>query len=119
MPKLVTVEQMHAIEAAADAAGVSYAAMMETAGVAVAARVTALIGDLQITDPRVAVLVGKGNNGGDGLVAARELLTGARRWSTSFWLNPATPMIRWSRPCRTLERLLWKPPPMPSRAIAC
>ena len=32
MQKLVTVEQMHAIEAAADAVGISYSAMMNTAG---------------------------------------------------------------------------------------
>ncbi len=73
MPKIVTVEQMRAIEAAADAAGVSYAQMMDTAGRAVADRVRQLIDGLQVETPRIAVLVGKGNNGGDGLVAARLL----------------------------------------------
>ena len=75
MPKLVTVEQMHALEAAADKAGLSYAEMMQTAGRAVAQRVKELIASLPIPDARVAVLVGKGNNGGDGLVAAHLLAT--------------------------------------------
>ncbi len=39
MIKVVSVEQMRQIEAAADAAGVSYAEMMENAGSAVARRV--------------------------------------------------------------------------------
>src|SRR5579859_7480510 len=73
MPKLVTVEQMRAIEKAADAAGVSYAQMMETAGRALADRVKHLLAELNVESPRVAVLVGKGNNGGDGLVTAKLL----------------------------------------------
>lgn len=71
MPKIVTVEQMRAIEKAADAGGHSYAAMMQHAGGAVANRICALIGDYPA--PRVVVLVGPGNNGGDGLVVARLL----------------------------------------------
>lgn len=65
MPKIVTIEQMRAIEAASDAAGHSYAAMMELAGQAVAERI------LRKNVQKVVVLVGPGNNGGDGLVAAR------------------------------------------------
>lgn len=71
MPKVVTVAQMQAIESAADRAGVSYAAMMESAGQAVAEAVLD-----QLADPaqeKVVVLCGKGNNGGDGLVAAHYL----------------------------------------------
>ncbi|MCL4239536.1 MAG: NAD(P)H-hydrate dehydratase [Anaerolineae bacterium] len=71
MPKIVTTEQMRAIERAADAQGHSYAAMMEHAGRAVAERVQQLLGGIE--QPRVAVIVGPGNNGGDGLVAARLL----------------------------------------------
>jgi NAD(P)H-hydrate epimerase len=62
---------MRALEAAANAVGITYVDMMETAGRAVAERVKALFDELEIRDPRVAVLVGPGNNGGDGLVAAR------------------------------------------------
>ncbi|MHB8628251.1 MAG: bifunctional ADP-dependent NAD(P)H-hydrate dehydratase/NAD(P)H-hydrate epimerase [Aggregatilineales bacterium] len=86
MPKLVTVDQMRALEAAADAAGVAYAEMMEHAGRAVAERVKELIAD--IPDPRVAVLVGKGNNGGDGLVAARLLKTETNALVSLFLLEP-------------------------------
>ena len=71
MPKIVTTEQMRAIERAADARGHTYAAMMEHAGRAVAERVRQLLAGIE--QPRVAVLVGPGNNGGDGLVAARIL----------------------------------------------
>ncbi len=71
MPKIVTTDQMRAIERAADAQGHSYAAMMERAGRAVAERVKQLLAGIE--QPRVAVIVGPGNNGGDGLVAARIL----------------------------------------------
>ncbi len=68
--KLVTVEQMRRIEQASDAAGHTYAAMMERAGTAVAAAIGARVA---VKNRRVLVLVGPGNNGGDGLVAARAL----------------------------------------------
>ncbi|MBI3243285.1 MAG: NAD(P)H-hydrate dehydratase [Chloroflexi bacterium] len=68
--KLVTTEEMRRLEAEAAAAGVSYATMMEHAGKAVADAI------VERVDPKTAsvvVLVGPGNNGGDGLVAARHL----------------------------------------------
>ena len=71
MIKIVTVERMRQIEAAADASGLSYAGMMENAGRATATRAMTLMAGRE--DVRVTVLVGKGNNGGDGLVAARIL----------------------------------------------
>lgn len=68
MPKIVTVEQMKSIEKAADRDGLTYDQMMENAGHAIAEAIRrrwpALAGK------RVVVLVGSGNNGGDGLVAA-------------------------------------------------
>lgn len=67
--KLVTVEQMRAIEQATDAAGTSYDEMMQYAGQAVAETVKQLL-ERGGSGQRVAVLVGPGNNGGDGLVAA-------------------------------------------------
>ncbi len=72
MIKIVNVEQMRAIERATDAAGVSYAQMMQHAGRAVAEVVKGILGE-DTAGKRVAVLVGPGNNGGDGLVAARIL----------------------------------------------
>jgi hydroxyethylthiazole kinase-like uncharacterized protein yjeF len=72
MPKIVTVEQMRAIEQASDARGHSFADMMELAGRAVAERVKELVAG--IPEPRITILVGPGNNGGDGLVAGRLLI---------------------------------------------
>ncbi len=68
--KLVTVEEMKRLEREADAHGHSYAAMMERAGRAVAEAIRQRV---DLTNKRVLVLVGPGNNGGDGLVAARYL----------------------------------------------
>ncbi len=67
--KIVTVEQMRAIEQAADSEGLSYAAMMENAGRALAA----WLEGKGVVGQHILVLVGPGNNGGDGLVAARYL----------------------------------------------
>ncbi len=68
--KVVTVDQMERIESASDASGHSYAEMMERAGRSVARAVGEKI---SVRDSRVLILVGPGNNGGDGLVAARYL----------------------------------------------
>jgi NAD(P)H-hydrate epimerase len=68
--KIVTVDEMRRIEAAANAAGHAYATMMEHAGRAVAQAITSR---RKVRGRRVLVLVGPGNNGGDGLVAARYL----------------------------------------------
>lgn len=74
--KLFTVSEMVAAEKAADAAGLSYAEMMETAGL----RVAEAIWQRHDVDGRqVLILVGPGNNGGDGLVVGRYLAeTGAK-----------------------------------------
>jgi ADP-dependent NAD(P)H-hydrate dehydratase / NAD(P)H-hydrate epimerase len=69
--KLVTAAQMREIEAAAFAAGVAPEALMETAGRGVALAVATRLGGAAAE--RISVLVGPGNNGGDGLVAARVL----------------------------------------------
>jgi hydroxyethylthiazole kinase-like uncharacterized protein yjeF len=70
MIKLVTVEEMKDLEQRANAAGHGYDAMMENAGRSVA---EAIQERMQVRGKRVLVLVGPGNNGGDGLVAARYL----------------------------------------------
>ncbi len=67
MAKIVSVDQMRAIEQAADASGLTYARMMENAGQAVAEAILKRIPS--IVDKHVLVLAGSGNNGGDGLVA--------------------------------------------------
>src|SRR5258708_28938296 len=82
MIKIVTVDEMRAIEAAADKAGISYVQMMDTAGRAVADRAKQILADYP--DPRVAVLIGPGNNGGDGLVAGRLIAEETRATVTFF-----------------------------------
>lgn len=75
---------MVAAERAADAAGWSYAEMMETAG----RRVAEAIGKrLAVDGRRVTVLVGPGNNGGDGLVAGRYLAEAGAE--VAFYLSKA------------------------------
>jgi NAD(P)H-hydrate epimerase len=71
LQKIVTVEEMVQIERAADAAGHTYDQMMEHAGKSVAEALRARISDL--AGKHILVLAGTGNNGGDGLVAARWL----------------------------------------------
>lgn len=71
MIKIVTVEQMRQIEAAADAGGLSYTTMMENAGRATAEQAQMMLQGIE--KPRITLLIGGGNNGGDGLVAAHYL----------------------------------------------
>jgi NAD(P)H-hydrate epimerase len=66
--KLVTVEQMVELERNA---GVPVPQLMENAGLAVAQEVWLFLGE--VAERAVLVLAGPGNNGGDGLVAARQL----------------------------------------------
>lgn len=75
--KIVTAAQMRRIEDRSEALGVSKDALMENAGLSIARRIRQLLAPL-IGAP-VTVLVGPGNNGGDGLVAARHL----HRWGAS------------------------------------
>jgi hydroxyethylthiazole kinase-like uncharacterized protein yjeF len=67
--KVVTTEEMRRIERETDAREVSYATMIENAGRAVAEACQRM----GATDKQILVLVGPGNNGGDGLVAGRYL----------------------------------------------
>lgn len=75
--KVVTSAQMRRIEARSEEAGVSTDTLMENAGLEVARRVRHHVGHLEGVP--ILVLVGSGNNGGDGLVMARLL----RRWGAS------------------------------------
>ncbi len=72
--KVVSAAQMRRIEDRSEEIGVSKDTLMENAGLEVARAVRCRIGHLP--GVRVVVLVGPGNNGGDGLVAARHL----HRW---------------------------------------
>ncbi|NOG49443.1 MAG: hypothetical protein HND48_08355 [Chloroflexi bacterium] len=65
---IFTPEQIREIEKAAVDAGYTVNQMMQDAGREIAARAVSMLDG--ISSPRITVLVGKGNNGGDGLVAA-------------------------------------------------
>ncbi len=85
--KLVSVAEMQAIEKAADAAGHSYATMMEKAGQACADFVLAHAAVVH----NVLILVGPGNNGGDGLVCARYLQQAGTPVRVYLWKRQTTP----------------------------
>ncbi len=80
--RLVTVEQMRAIEKEADASGLTYAQMMENAGQGLAEVIQEL--PIDPTEQEAFGLVGSGNNGGDTLVAMSHLA--ADGWRTRAYL---------------------------------
>jgi hydroxyethylthiazole kinase-like uncharacterized protein yjeF len=86
MIKVVSVEKVRQIEAAADAAGLSYDNMMQNAGKAVAYRALGMLSNRR--DPRVTVVVGPGNNGGDGLVAGRVIAEAGTAQVRFYLLKP-------------------------------
>ncbi len=69
--KLVNTAQMIEIEQASEHLGVSTRQLMENAGWAIAEHTSQIAGDIR--HRRILFLIGPGNNGGDGLVAARHL----------------------------------------------
>jgi hydroxyethylthiazole kinase-like uncharacterized protein yjeF len=68
--RIITVGESRDLENAANAGGLSFAEMMESAGRRTAEAIRSRMG---VKSRRVVVLVGPGNNGGDGLVAAHYL----------------------------------------------
>ncbi len=80
--KLVTVEEMRAIEQEADKQGLTYALMMENAGRGLADVVRDLL--FEEGETTALALVGPGNNGGDALVALAHLA--AQKWQTCAYL---------------------------------
>jgi NAD(P)H-hydrate epimerase len=81
---VLTPAQSAAVDAAAIRAGLVGAAMMETAGRAVA---DAIVG--RWPEGRVVVFAGGGNNGGDGLVAARWLHATGRPVELALFFDPS------------------------------
>lgn len=69
--KIVDTQQMRALEAGAEAKGIPVSLLMENAGKASALEIERVYRPL--SDKKILVLAGPGNNGGDGLVAARYL----------------------------------------------
>ena len=76
--KFIRSAEMKELEKAADAAGFSYAAMMESAGKGIASAIHHRF--VQTKDAMVLGLVGGGNNGGDTLIALSQLQQ--QGWST-------------------------------------
>lgn len=69
--RIVTIKQMKEIEKRADKSGLSYTQMMENAGCAAAELIRKNTKNFE--SKIVLILVGKGNNGGDGFVAVRRI----------------------------------------------
>ncbi|HNB52377.1 MAG TPA: NAD(P)H-hydrate epimerase, partial [Anaerolineales bacterium] len=90
--KLLTTSQMRAVEQQADASGLSYAEMMENAGRGLAEIIENEYGFL--SDEGILALVGKGNNGGDALVALTYLAL--NDWPCTAYLaadRPDDPLV--------------------------
>lgn len=84
---IATAAQTRALEAASVAAGVSWAALMERAGRGVADEVLRRLERIgrPVEDARILVLIGPGNNGGDGLVVARLLHDAGAKAALYIW----------------------------------
>ena len=87
--RIVSVEEMQRLEKEADAGGQSYATMMEQAGTALAEAIQKSYAGG--ADRSVLVLVGPGNNGGDGLVCARLLSDAGYRVRVYLWARGGVP----------------------------
>jgi hydroxyethylthiazole kinase-like uncharacterized protein yjeF len=85
--KIISVEMSRYLEQKANEGGLSYAQMMENAGRLTAREILRLAKkDRESLDgTRIVVLVGPGNNGGDGLVAAHYLSEMRARVSCYMW----------------------------------
>lgn len=95
--RLINAAGMRELERRADAAGNSYAAMMERAGTLSARAIAAR---WPVGGRRVLVLTGPGNNGGDGLVCARVLAAEGASVIVYIWQRTADPAdVNW-RLCR-------------------
>lgn len=81
--RLVTTAQMRALEQAAVDAGATWDGLMEQAGWGVAQEALRLLGP--VAGRRVLILVGPGNNGGDGLVVARHLYDAGALVTLYLW----------------------------------
>ncbi|MGD9118691.1 MAG: NAD(P)H-hydrate dehydratase [Dehalococcoidia bacterium] len=69
--KVITTDQMQQLEQEAIRSGTSLEMLMENAGEAVASEAKRFLDDIR--RQHILILIGPGNNGGDGLVAARHL----------------------------------------------
>jgi len=96
--QLVTTEQMRHLEQRTVDAGATWAGLMEQAGWGVAQEGLRRLGNPQ--ERRVLILVGPGNNGGDGLVVARHLHDAGAQVSLYIWKRNESPEDANRRRCR-------------------
>ncbi len=96
---VATAAETRQLEAAAVERGASWAELMERAGLGIAQIVLQRIDSPQ--DKRVLVLVGPGNNGGDGLVSARQLHDAGAKVALYIWKRAERPDDEPWRQCRT------------------
>jgi ADP-dependent NAD(P)H-hydrate dehydratase / NAD(P)H-hydrate epimerase len=97
-PFVATADQTRTLETEAVDRGVSWAELMERAGRGIADQIVDRYGPLR--DKRVLVLVGPGNNGGDGLVVARHLHDAGAKLALYIWKRAARPDDQPWRECR-------------------
>src|SRR5919109_3753192 len=96
--KLVTTAQMRTLEQVAVDAGATWPGLMEQAGWGVAQEAMRLLGAVQ--GRRILALIGPGNNGGDGLVAARHLHDAGAQVTLYLWRRADSPDDSNRRLCR-------------------
>lgn len=100
---ILTVAEMQALEQAAYASGLAYETMMENAGYAVAQAIREHCEFLS----RILILVGPGNNGGDGLVAARYLQEWGFETTVYVWRRAKQDDPNLTRAQKAGVTLLW------------
>jgi NAD(P)H-hydrate epimerase len=88
MRDVVTIEQMRKLEHEANNKGILYSDMMQNAGKAIALVVQSLLESNPDSTGNVLILVGAGNNGGDGLEAGRFLKQNTPAKITSYLAQP-------------------------------
>lgn len=84
--KVASIGQVRAIEMAVDRSVMSYARMMQNAGAAASELLQRRFPIKAAT--KITFLIGKGNNGGDGLIMARELALATDADIQLYLLNP-------------------------------
>jgi NAD(P)H-hydrate epimerase len=102
--RIITVGESRDLENAANAGGLSFAEMMENAGRRTAEAIRSRMG---VKGRRVVVLVGPGNNGGDGLVAAHYLSEMGADVTCYVWKRDVDGDGNYSRASEDGLRVLW------------
>jgi NAD(P)H-hydrate epimerase len=111
MKPVLSPEEATALDRAAQQQGVAVELLMERAGRAVARACRDLLGG--VYGRRVLVVVGKGNNGGDGLVAARHLSV----WGARVSVLAVEPLVDPREPTATHLRRLAEEAGLEPRAV--